>query len=125
MTCYVDDMTLSGARASRGALQEIRLIIARHGLKSHKAKHLAANRPKVITGVAITTKGLRLPNRRHRAISEGFAEYLAATAPAAVLKTYNRLMGRMHEAAQIEPQWKARAHTLECQHRRDRLFQGG
>lgn len=116
LTCYVDDMTLSGAGATRGELQQIRVIIARSGLKSHKVKHLAAKRPKVVTGVAITTEGLRLPNRRHRAISDGFAEYRAAADPVTAQKAFNKLIGRMHEAGQIEPHWKARAHTLEREH---------
>lgn len=117
MTCYVDDMTFSGRRASRAALQEIRLIIARHGIKSHKTKHFAAARAKVITGVAITKDGSKLPNRRHRAIHEAFAQYRAAP-DAARNKAYNKLVGRMHEAGQIEAHWKARAKTLEREHAR-------
>ena len=42
MSCYVDDMTLSGVRANRRQLFEIRKIIARHGLKSHKAHAFTA-----------------------------------------------------------------------------------
>ena len=117
MTCYVDDMTLSGKNATRGVLQQVRLIIARHGLKSHKVKFLPANRPKVITGVAATTKGLRVPNRRHRAISQSFVEYQTAPDEAAARKALNKLIGRMHEAGQIEPHWKLRAATLENERR--------
>lgn len=118
MTCYVDDMTLSGKRASRGALHQVRLIIARHGLKSHKVKFFPANRPRVITGVAVTAKGLRVPNRRHRAISQGFIEYQTATDEDSAAKSLNKLIGRIHEAGQIEPHWKARAATLERERRR-------
>ena len=38
MTCYVDDVTLSGPRAIKRTVFEIRKIISRHGLKSHKAR---------------------------------------------------------------------------------------
>ena len=117
MSCYVDDMTLTGARASRGALHQVRLIIARFGLKSHKIKFLPANRPKIITGVAITSSGLRVPNRRHRAIAQGFAEYKSAGDDETARKALNRLIGRMHEAGQIEPQWKFRAATLQNERR--------
>jgi RNA-directed DNA polymerase len=118
MSCYVDDMTLSGQRASRSALHQVRLIIAHHGLQSHKVRFLPANRPKVITGVVITAEGLRVPNRRHRAISQGFIEYQAATDEESATKVLNKLIGRMHEAGQIEPQWKARAAALERERRR-------
>lgn len=117
MTCYVDDVTITGVRASRGLLQQIRTIIADHGLKSHKVKYLAANRPKVITGVVVTRHGLRLPNRRHRAISQGFSELESAVDAVAARKALNKLIGRMHEAGQIEPHWKARAQLLQNTHR--------
>jgi len=118
MTCYVDDMTLSGLKASRSVLYQIRLLIAAHGLKSHKVKFLPANRPMVITGVAVTANGLRLPNRRHRAIGEGFKIYRSAASKTEAEKAFTKLLSRMHEAGQIEPHWKARAHTLQAEHRR-------
>ena len=37
MTCYVDDMALSGPRANKAALFEVRKIIARYG--SNPIKH--------------------------------------------------------------------------------------
>lgn len=120
MTCYVDDMTFTGTRASRGALQEARLIIAGYGLKSHKTKFLGANRPKVITGVAITADGPKLPNRRHRAIHEALQAYRAAADFETSEKAFNKLIGRMHEAGQIEPRWRARARTLQREHTRAR-----
>jgi RNA-directed DNA polymerase len=118
MTCYVDDMGLSGVKASRSVLHEVRLLIASHGLKSHKAKFLPANRPMIITGVAVTAKGLRVPNRRHRAIAEGFREYQATADAGEASKAFTKLVSRMHEAGQIEPHWKARAHTLQSEHAR-------
>lgn len=118
MTCYVDDMSLSGVKASRSALHEIRKLIASHGLKSHKARFLPANRPMIITGVAVTDKGLRVPNRRHQAIADGFRQYrLAGDLPDAG-RIYTKLVSRMHEAGQIEAHWKARARTLQAEHRR-------
>jgi RNA-directed DNA polymerase len=118
MTCYVDDMGLSGVKASRSVLHEVRLLIASHGLKSHKVKFIPANRPMIITGVAVTAKGLRVPNRRHRAISEGFGQYRAAADATEANKAFTKLVSRMHEAGQIEPHWKARAHTLQAEHAR-------
>ena len=118
MTCYVDDMSLSGVKASRSALHEIRKLIAKNGLKSHKARFLPAHRPMIITGVAVTRKGMRVPNRRHRAIAEGFREYRSAANIADANKVYIKLVSRMHEAGQIEGHWKARAKTLQAEHRR-------
>ena len=120
MTCYVDDLTLTGERASRGVLHQIRGIVAAHGLKSHKAKFLPANRPKVITGVVVARDGLRLPNRRHRAIRQGFVDWKAAGDDASEAKAFGKLLGRLHEAAQIEPYWKDRADTLRDTRRRQK-----
>ncbi len=79
MTCYVDDMALSGPRANKAALFEVRKIIARHGLKSHKAHVFAATQPKVVTGVCNTPAGPRVPNKLHLKIKTGFEIYPAAT----------------------------------------------
>jgi hypothetical protein len=72
----------------------------------------------IITSVAVTAKGMRVPNRRHRAIAEGFREYQSAANIAHANNVYAKLVSRMHEAGQIEKHWKARAQTLQAEHRR-------
>lgn len=112
-TCYVDDVTLSGAKATPGTLHDIRKIIARYGLQSHKAKIVRAGRPKRVTGVIVTTDGIRLPNKRHLAIARGFEDLRKASTVEDCLRILNPLISRLHEAGMIEPSYKARARTLE------------
>jgi hypothetical protein len=112
MSCYVDDMTLSGARATKGVLFEIHKIIARHGLKSHKAHVFAALEPKVVTGVCNTPAGPRVPNKLHLKIKQGFEELSATPNSKARKKVLDPLLGRLEAAGQIDPRFRARALTV-------------
>ncbi len=112
MTCYVDDMTLSGTFATKGLLQEVRKIIARFGLKSHKAYIFSASDPKVVTGICLTAKGDRVPNKLQLKIKLGFDALAATTNPVARSKLLRPLLGRLEAAGQIDPSFKARAQTL-------------
>ncbi|HVJ42670.1 MAG TPA: reverse transcriptase family protein [Dongiaceae bacterium] len=117
MTCYVDDMAISGQHASRAVLFKARAIIAKHGLKSHKAHYFSAKKPKVITGVVATKAGYRLPNRRHQKIMEGFQAFRAADTVEAKLFVLRALISRLHEAASIDPAWSPRAKALLAERR--------
>ncbi len=114
MTCYVDDITFSGAAASLDFLRRVRSVIAMHGLKSHKLRYLPAYKPKVITGVCITADGERVPNKLHQKIGEGFDALRAASTPEDKRKVSTPLLGRMEAARQIDPKFGARAKTLRA-----------
>jgi RNA-directed DNA polymerase len=116
MTCYVDDMTLSGARANKALLREIQQIISKHGLKSHKAYKFSASEPKVVTGVCITADGPRVPNKLHLKIKNGFEDLSAAETCRAKARILGPLIGRLEAAGQIDPAFKARAQTLRGRH---------
>jgi hypothetical protein len=116
MSCYVDDMTLSGPRATKGTLFEIHKIISRHGLKSHKAHVFCASQPKVITGVCNTPTGPRVPNKLHLKIKMGFESLSTATTTDDKEKALRPLLGRLEAAGQIEPQFRARASTIRAAH---------
>ena len=117
MTCYVDDMCLSGDGARPWVLFHVRAVIARHGLRSHKAHYFAPARPRIVTGVVIHRGQALLPDRRHKKINEEHELYRAATVAAEKLALGRRLLSRVNEAAQIDPvTWKPRARILlsEC-----------
>ncbi|MCG6205292.1 reverse transcriptase family protein [Rhodopseudomonas sp. HC1] len=114
MTCYVDDMALSGPGADKSTLYEVKKIIARHGLRSHKAHAFSSAQPKVITGVCNTVSGPRVPNRLHLKIKNGFDALASASTQSEKLKALNPLIGRLEAAAQIEPIYKARVATLRA-----------
>lgn len=65
-TVFVDDLGISGLKASKSLLYQIRGIIRSHGLntKDEKSKVYGSGRPKKITGVVITSDGPRVPNCR-------------------------------------------------------------
>lgn len=102
MTCCVDDMTFTGEKATRGFINSIRLIVRRHGLRTHKDHFFPANTPKVITGVAITSNGAKLPNVRRRLLHEAFDHVKGERNLKAKVKKAESLLGRATEAQQVE-----------------------
>jgi RNA-directed DNA polymerase len=117
MTCYVDDITFSGANASHSVLYEAHKTIAKHGLKSHKMKVFSASQPKVITRVCNTPEGERVPNKLHLKINKGFTDLRAASSAEEKAKTLRPLLGRLEAARQIDPIFGARAKTLRSKMR--------
>jgi len=112
MTLYVDDLAISGPGATRKLLYEVRRIVARYGLRTHKAHYFRPSRPKVVTGVVVTSHSLRLPNRRHKRIKDDYEAMVAATTPEAKLAILTPLISRVFEAAQIDPSWAPKGQTL-------------
>ena len=107
MTCCVDDMTFPGQKATPGFINSVRLIVRRFGLKTHKEHHFPPNSPKVITGVAVTSNGQRLPNKRRRLLHDAFGEVAAESNLEKKVKKAQSLMGRATEAEQVEPRFRA------------------
>jgi hypothetical protein len=102
MTAYVDDVTVSGERATKTMLGEIRRIVHRHGLKTknRKSRTYAASSPKAVTGAVIVGAELRLPNERHRKIEQARRDL--SVAPASEKERIRRVLrGRLQEAKQI------------------------
>jgi RNA-directed DNA polymerase len=115
MTCYVDDITMSGTKATKAILYEAHQIIAKFGLKSHKMKFFPRNAPKIITGVCNTPAGERVPNRLHLKIKVGFDNLRNAGHGKEARKILGPLLGRLEAARQIDPAFGARAKTLRAQ----------
>lgn len=124
VTLYVDDIVLSGPNANSGVIAVIRRIISSHGLRSHKIKQFSGRRPKIVTGIMVTVTGLRLPNRRHELIRDGYASLRAAKSPQAKLRVLDVLCSRVHEAAQFDLTFRSRAIGLETLRRQLRLMVG-
>jgi RNA-directed DNA polymerase len=115
MTCLMDDMTFTGPGATRNLIYEVRRILARYRLWAHKTKMFKACEPKVITGVAVTMSGRRVPNNRQRVIRRDLRHFSAAQSDYARMDVLPRLIGRVHEAAQVDPTWLPRAKALVAQ----------
>ena len=102
MSCCVDDMTFSGEAATAGFLNKVRLIVRRYGLKTHKCHCFEPKQAKVVTGVALTPQGFRLPNIRRKKLHDAFRAFDQESDLHKKVKQGEKLLGRTTEAAQIE-----------------------
>jgi RNA-directed DNA polymerase len=112
MSCLVDDMTFTGPGATGNLIFEVRRIMARYRLRAHKTKVFRGGQVKVITGVAVTMGGRRVPNKRQRAIARDLRDLSAAQSDEAQLRILPRAIGRLYEAAQVDAAWLPRAKTF-------------
>lgn len=69
-TVWVDDLTVSGERITGNFRKDIRGIVARSGLKSHKLRSHTGNRPVFITGIGVVGSNLIVPRRTERRSKE-------------------------------------------------------
>lgn len=102
MTCYVDDITLSGVGASPKVLHEVRTIIFRAGLRAHKDRYFAIGGPKIVTGVMVGDEAIGLPFSRWKAIRDEIRSLEAMTQREERLAKYPSLVSRLYEATQID-----------------------
>jgi len=106
MTCCVDDMTFSGDNATSNFLNSVRIIIHRYGLKVHKRHWFESQQTKIITGVALTPKGLRVPNARRKKLHSAYAAFQAEGDLHRKVKIGEEMLGRVTEAAQVEEKFR-------------------
>lgn len=118
-TLYVDDMSITGTFANRKCQQAARKIVARYGLRAHKAKAFSPGQPRVHTGIAKTRRGREVPHRRAKGIAQLEQEEAAAATTADKLKVLPSLIGKLSEAAIVDPSWMPRKNAAV--HRRRRL----
>lgn len=112
MTCYVDDMVFTGVGATRRLIYDGLQILRRYRLWGHKTKIFRSGKPKVVTGVAVTSDGSKVPNRRQKYIREE-SRLLARTRNVGEkLSVARRLTGRLYEAAQIDSSWQQSAKRM-------------
>ena len=110
-TLYVDDMSITGVFANRKFQQAARKIIARYGLRAHKAKTFSPNQPRVLTGIAKTRRGREVPHRRAKGIAQLEQQEAEAETTADKLRGMPSLIGKLSEAAIVDPSWTARKNA--------------
>lgn len=115
MTCYVDDIAISGDNASGKTLHTVRTRIKQRGLNSHKKKEkiYPENRPKLITGVIVDGGALRLPNCKHREIYEGVLNVDNLEDPREKSGVLEKALHRSIAAAQIDPAFQRRVRHMK------------
>ncbi|MGK9236838.1 reverse transcriptase family protein [Inquilinus limosus] len=117
MTCYIDDMVFTGPNAGRRLIYDAIQIARKYRLWGHKTKRFKPGQPKVITGVAITNVGPRLPNRRQKAIADDLNRLGTEDDDEQRLALMDKLVSRMNEAAQIDPSWLPKAQAMVSERR--------
>ena len=119
-TLYVDDMTITGQFSTRAMQQAARKIVGKYHLRAHKNKVFSPKQPRVITGVAVTARGRELPNRRAKAIADMQA-LVEAAPPSEQARLLPTLVGRVSEAAEVDPRWSLQKETAIKLRRKVRL----
>lgn len=111
MTCYVDDMVITGPEATRRMIRDVIVIVRKYRLWGHKTKAFKQGQPKIITGVAVTKVGRRLPNQRQHRIAQDFENLKHAKTEPEKLVILRKLTGRLFEAAQVDATWRKQAEA--------------
>jgi hypothetical protein len=98
LTLYVDDLTASGNQASNSLLRDIKKIVSKHGLQTHKDKLVARGHSATITGVIVGGAEVHLPNKQHLAIVELIQEVASGD-----VTQHERLKGKLASAHSVDP----------------------
>lgn len=110
-SCYVDDMTFSGSRATPEFLWAVKRVVHSHGFGYHKDRCYTAEQNKLVTGVMINGSSIAiLPSKEHEIwrrthdLSSGDLE--------SRLAAINSLIGSVVAAGQIEARLLERLKKL-------------
>lgn len=107
MTCCVDDMTFTGESVTRKFINEVACVVRRYGLRTHKVHYFPAGTAKTVTGVVITSKGPKLPNKRRLLLHDAFQTAMTAANPDLKVRAAQSLLGRSTEAEQVEARFRS------------------
>jgi hypothetical protein len=117
-TLYVDDVTVSGQNASRALLSKIAVEIHKSGFGYHKIKTYH-DVPAMVTGLIVTNGRLILPHARSQKIREYGAALACSVGGPIREKLLASLVGRLAEAEQIDPTYRALRKNVLSQYAAD------
>lgn len=101
-SCYVDDLSFSGAGADRTFLASACDVVHRHGFLAHAQSCFADGQQRQITGVLLTPDGPRVPDLQLSKLDRARRMYTHALDDASRLESLGRLMGSLAAAAAID-----------------------
>lgn len=110
---YVDDMFFSGETASQELRNKVIMHLKKNDLRGHKISHFSANKTRVITGVAITPKGLRITNNRYKKIRIYSNAFFRSKSPENIQTLGKTLLGQYREASRVEPRLLQRTGKVQ------------
>lgn len=109
MTCYIDDLTFSGPRATKRLLWQIASVVAEYRMVAHKFRTYPPTHAKKITGAMVVGGDLRLPNERHRRVFVGLRTLeILEVEEQAKLTALRKLRGGIADAKSLDPLAAAR-----------------
>ncbi|MGE8450146.1 MAG: reverse transcriptase family protein [Pseudomonadales bacterium] len=108
MTLYVDDLTLSGMRATKTMLFQVKALVSRQGLRTQPTKDAVVppGKAAIITGAVRNGDQLRLRNKHHNSIV-AIQDSIAVGQDSSL----NELSGRVAAARAVEPGAATRLET--------------
>lgn len=115
---YVDDMTVSGANATRDLLTQISTHIHAHGYEYHKIK-TAHGKPALVTGLVVHEGRILLPFERAKKIRELLATLSLTKTQSTKTRVLASLIGRLSEAEQVAPKYKKVRLDVLLKHQRE------
>lgn len=120
MTCYVDDITISGSKINRELLFKVRGILKRRELISHPDKEhvYLSTAPREVTGSIVDNVGLRLPNCKHQSIYEDITSVLLSDDDYEKMNKIERLVGKVVAAAQADERMYSKLESLKQEKKR-------
>jgi RNA-directed DNA polymerase len=72
MSVWVDDLTISGTFVRGALVEQIRSVIRKRGLQTHKVEFRDTSRPVIITGVPIQGRRVMAPRSLHKRLQDGY-----------------------------------------------------
>lgn len=107
-TVYVDDIAFSSSHSFQASdiLDQATRIVSAYGfrVKNKKVRAYNDSKPKLLTGVIITTTSkMAVPNCKRRKILDDMTQYRRSTNPAERRSMRSKILGQISAAQQIEP----------------------
>ena len=112
MTCYVDDLTFSGAGVGPAFLWSVKQIVHRHGFKYHKERCYRPDDEKIVTGVMIRGDVLTMIASRELELARDISS-LSGMDMRERLLAIERLIGKAVAGSQIDVRFLSRIRRLK------------
>jgi len=112
-TCYVDDLSFSGAGATQAFLTAAKAIVRAHGFRPHRDISYGPGEERRITGVLMDPAGPRVPTMNLAQIELSRVAWMSAADDMESLRKLSRLMGQLAAASAIEPRFKSQLRLLQ------------
>ncbi|ALN79458.1 reverse transcriptase family protein [Lysobacter antibioticus] len=113
MTVYVDDVVISGPGVSGSLIPICKRIMKDHGLRGHKVAYYHSGKTRVVTGVAVSPRGLSIPNKRLMKIRALRQEMDAAVDPATKALYKQAVLGQLREGSPLDPSFRTYSQAIE------------